>query len=95
MNNVDVVIGAYGKPYQTIVAILSILKYCGRHISKIWLREELHHPFDGVNLYFIKTLGVKYKQFNDNFLPALSILDVIMFNPKDKIKEMLSKYTLI
>jgi hypothetical protein len=41
---VDVVVGAYGKPYQTAVSILSLLKYSGQHIDKIWLREELQHP---------------------------------------------------
>jgi hypothetical protein len=48
MNNplVDVVVGAYGKPYQTTVSILSLLKHSGQHIGKVWLREEFSHPFD-------------------------------------------------
>ncbi len=45
MSKVDVVVGAYGKPYETAVSILSILKYSSQHIGKIWFREEPAHPF--------------------------------------------------
>ncbi len=49
----------------------------------------------GLKLGFIKTGDVRYKQFNQEFVPSLSILDVIMFNDKDSIREMLGNYTII
>ena len=49
----------------------------------------------GIELGFIKTGDIKYKQFNNEFVPNLSILDVIMFNSKDEIKDMLNDYTVL
>jgi len=50
---------------------------------------------EGIKLNFIKTADIKYKQFNNEFIPNLSIIDVMMFNSKEEIKDMLEKYTLI
>lgn len=50
---------------------------------------------DGIDLYFIKSDNIEYKQFGENFVPWLSILDVLMFNSVDQIKIMLKKYTLL
>ena len=47
----------------------------------------------GVELSFLKTNDFKYTQNNNEFIPYLSILDVMMFNSKDKIREMLKLYT--
>jgi hypothetical protein len=35
-----------------------------------------------------------YKQFNNEFIPYLSIIDIMMFNSREGIKEMLEKYKL-
>lgn len=48
----------------------------------------------GMELYFIQTEEIMYKQYSDNFVPWLSIIDVMMFNDKETIKQMLGKYTL-
>jgi wbnG protein len=37
---------------------------------------------------------IVYKQFSDEFVPGLSILDVLMFNSRDKVKEFLELYSL-
>ncbi len=47
---------------------------------------------DGISLNFIKTNNIVYKQFNGNFEKSLSIIDVMMFNSKTKIKELLNEY---
>ena len=47
----------------------------------------------GINLSFIQTELINYKQFNNKFIPNLSIIDVMMFNRKEDIKEMLKNYT--
>ena len=50
---------------------------------------------EGVVLNFLKTEDIEYKQFNNNFVPNLSIIDIMMFNPKDEIVNILKRFTLI
>jgi hypothetical protein len=45
-NLVDVVICAYGKPYQTAITLASLLQHCSQHIDKIYFQEERQQPFD-------------------------------------------------
>ena len=47
----------------------------------------------GVELKFIHSHCRVYKQFGKNFVPGLSILDVIMFNSREEIVQMLDEYT--
>ena len=49
---------------------------------------------NGLELDFIKMDEIVYKQFSDEFVPGLSILDVLMFNSRDKVKEFLELYSL-
>jgi WbqC-like protein family len=49
----------------------------------------------GIELSFIKTLPIEYKQFNNDFVPWLSIIDVLMFNSIEEVEEMLDKYELV
>ncbi len=48
-----------------------------------------------IQLNFIKMKNIVYKQFSNDFIPNLSIIDVLMFNDKDSIKKMLLEYDLI
>ena len=50
---------------------------------------------NNVKLQFLRTEIIPYKQFNNEFVPFLSILDVMMFNSVKEIKLMLDKYELI
>lgn len=50
---------------------------------------------DGVELYFLKSKEIQYKQFNNEFLPWLSIIDVLMFNSKEEIKTFLNNFNLL
>ena len=50
---------------------------------------------NGINLSFLKTNDIFYKQFNNEFVPNLSIIDVMMFNSQEEIKAMLNDFTLI
>lgn len=47
-----------------------------------------------IKLGFIKPMPISYKQFDNAFLPWLSIIDVLMFNSKEEIILMLDKYEL-
>lgn len=49
----------------------------------------------GLKLSFLETGMVEYKQFKNEFAPNLSIIDVLMFNSKLDIKEILSLYKCI
>ncbi len=50
---------------------------------------------NGITLKFVQTQKVEYTQFKNNFEPNLSIIDVMMFNTKDEVKELLQAYTLV
>jgi hypothetical protein len=45
---------------------------------------------NGIELRFIKSGDCQYRQFFDEFVPWLSILDVCMFNNRDDIRVMLA-----
>lgn len=49
----------------------------------------------GITLKFIKSNPIIYSQYKNDFVPWLSIIDVLMFNPKDTIIQYLNSYTLI
>ena len=49
---------------------------------------------NGITLKFIKMNPIEYLQFGGEFVPNLSIVDVLMFNDKDTVKKMLKEYTL-
>ncbi len=49
----------------------------------------------GIELKFIKSKPIKYKQFNNEFVPWLSIIDVMMFNSKEDISKILNQFELI
>jgi hypothetical protein len=48
-----------------------------------------------LELFFIKSKEIKYIQFNNDFVPWLSIIDVMMFNSLETIKSFLEQYTLV
>lgn len=50
---------------------------------------------ENIKLLFIKSQIPEYKQFNNNFIPNLSIIDVMMFNSRKEIKLMLCRYELV
>ncbi len=51
---------------------------------------------NSIELKFIKTREtLEYRQFYNKFVPNLSIIDVMMFNPREEIKTLLTEYDLI
>jgi hypothetical protein len=66
------------------------------------------NPIGGLELYnkeffeakkikmdFIKSSSIEYKQYKNEFIPWLSMIDVLMFNSKEQIKEFLDNYELV
>ena len=50
---------------------------------------------ENITLSFLKTNLVKYEQYTADFVPNLSIIDVMMFNSPEQIRAMLDNYELI
>lgn len=50
---------------------------------------------ENIDLHFLSTNPIEYTQFKNEFIPYLSILDVIMFNSVDAVKDLLNNYKLI
>ncbi|MFN4145740.1 MAG: WbqC family protein [Runella sp.] len=49
----------------------------------------------GIQLYFQKVQPIEYTQFKNDFVPWLSIIDLMMFNDKATIQDFLKKYDLV
>jgi hypothetical protein len=50
---------------------------------------------NGIKLSFIKPNEYTYKQFNNDFIPWLSIIDVLMFNSSSEISTILDNFKLV
>src|SRR5256885_6447997 len=81
--------------------VLALCKHVGAdvYINAIGGRE-LYSKEDfgahGVDLKFLQTKPFEYAQLGDKFVPWLSIIDVMMFNPPDAVRDCLaSNYELI
>lgn len=61
--------------------------------QKLYSKEVFKN--NDIKLYFIKGKEIRYKQFSKEFVPDLSIIDVMMFNSKEAVEEMLNMYELI
>ena len=48
-----------------------------------------------IQLRFIDTKPIKYRQFNDDFVKFLSIIDVMMFNSSNELKKIINCFKLI
>lgn len=50
---------------------------------------------NNISLSFLEPHLLEYKQFGNDFISGLSMIDVLMFNSKDDINLMLNKYNLV
>lgn len=57
-------------------------------------QKEIFHQ-KGVKLNFLRTDQIKYDQFQNEFIPWLSIIDILMFNSKEEIVDMLNQYDFV
>lgn len=49
----------------------------------------------GIKLNFVKSQKVEYKQFDNDFVPWLSIIDILMFNDKETVKEQFTAHNIV
>lgn len=88
------------KPMDKTKRIISI---CNRNEANTYVNaiggKEIYAKEDfsnsGIELFFIKPHDVAYKQFSNEFIPWLSIIDVMMFNSVGDIRKMLNNYELV
>jgi WbqC-like protein family len=81
--------------------VVALCKHVGADVyinavggQDLYSKEEF--SANGISLKFLRTNSFEYKQFDREFVPWLSIVDVMMFNAPDEIRECLdSKYELI
>ena len=80
-----------------------LIDMCKKESANIYINpiggQELYHKEyflkNNIDLLFIKSKSLNYKQYNNNFVAWLSIIDVLMFNSPGAISEMLNQYELI
>lgn len=78
------------------------------HMCKLLDANQYYNTIGGQNLYdkeefalndiqlsFVQSEIVEYSQFGERFIPGLSIIDVLMFNSKESVNQMLDNYKLI
>jgi len=85
------------KSEEKVLAIcnsLSATEYINP-IGGIDLYSKERFASNNIDLKFLKTSVMPYDQFDNEFYPNLSIVDTMMFNPKEKIQEMLNEYELL
>ena len=84
------------KAQEKVIALCAALgadKYINPIGGKL-LYDKCSFAKSGIELLFHCMSEITYNQFNDPFIPNLSIIDVMMFNSKERIKELLDSYKL-
>ncbi|GHV66214.1 hypothetical protein FACS1894199_09170 [Bacteroidia bacterium] len=77
-----------------ICSVLHATEYFNA-IGGIELYDKADFEQNNIKLHFLKTKAIEYQQFRNQFVPNLSILDVMMFNAVGHINELLDTYELI
>lgn len=94
-SNIDIDHNLKGK--DKVISICEKLK-CSDYINAIGgrnLYNKSEFSEKNINLHFIKSNPIIYKQNNADFFNGLSIIDVLMFNDTESINNHLKNYELI
>lgn len=85
------------KAQDRLIEMSKILNATGyiNSIGGIELYNKEVFSQNDINLSFLKTHEISYKQFNNEFVPNLSVVDILMFNSKDNINNMLTQFELL
>jgi hypothetical protein len=93
-------LGLDHKPFKAQDKVLAI---CGHlratqylnAVGGTGLYEQEAFRAAGIELHFLKSDDIHYAQFGGEFVPWLSIVDVLMFNEMESVRGMLSRCALI
>ncbi|MBN3045165.1 WbqC family protein [Pectobacterium brasiliense] len=85
---------------QKDLRLINISKHLGggRYINAIGGIDLYSKEFflqNGIELSFLKPGFLMYKQFDNEFVSGLSIVDIIMFNNKDAIANIIKYYEVV
>jgi hypothetical protein len=85
------------KSEQKVIAICREMKADSyiNPIGGMGLYSKNSFASEDIVLTFIKSKPIYYKQFDNNFVEWLSILDVMMFNTPEEINMMMNSYDLL
>ncbi len=80
-----------------------VLDICAKEGATVYINpiggQELYNKElfreHGIDLYFLKAGATPYTQLKNEFVPYLSIIDVLMFNAASDLSEVLINYKLI
>ncbi|WP_418184864.1 WbqC family protein [Aliarcobacter vitoriensis] len=80
-----------------------IIDICKKLEARVYINsiggQELYNKEkfkeENIKLNFLKTQFIEYKQFKNDFISHLSVIDILMFNSVIEIKQMLFRYELI
>ena len=64
-------------------------------IGGMELYDKVDFEQNGLQLNFIKSMPLNYSQNTKEFVPWLSIIDIMMFNDKEQIGQFLNNYELL
>jgi hypothetical protein len=64
-------------------------------IGGIDLYDKNYFNKNGIDLFFIKSSCQPYNQFSTEFVPSLSIIDVLMHNSPERINQMMNDFVLL
>ena len=64
-------------------------------IGGLELYDKVFFEAQNIRLNFIKSKPIQYLQFKNEFVPWLSMIDVLMFNSKEEIISFINNYELV
>lgn len=87
---------------HTLKAEKKVIEICKSRKADVYLNpiggldlyDKKEFKDSGIELHFLKSDPIEYKQFENDFVPWLSIIDVMMFNSQEQIKRYLNLYSL-
>lgn len=94
-SEMDLTIGEVKAPDEWALRICEAMK-AQKYINPIGgleLFNSKKYEAMGIDIQFLDCLP-EYNQFDKDFIPGLSIIDMLMFNSKDQINQMLDLVTL-
>ena len=99
----DIIISSTINIDHSLASQNKVLAICNNIKAKTYINtsggKKLYKKDDfaqnNICLKFIESRPIEYKQFSNIFVPWLSIIDIMMFNTKNEIKNMLNQYKII
>lgn len=85
------------KKQEKVLAICKLLNASEYYnaIGGQKLYNDLDFKEKGIKLKFINTNYISYKQYGSEFQSNLSIVDVMMFNSREEVQNLLKKYEIL